>query len=163
MRLAADNGEEGRQWRQNMKSAACKFELKAIEQLADRITTQVSAQLRLSEMIQGYQVDPEGLRVIRLALNSLRAALGAVVSKSHEIDMETYGQPMTVPQFGVYADYGSGLTAVEEIANDLGIQANAQEYAIAIVPSRRRPSPYAIQAMHFMCEAMDRALTEMGA
>lgn len=160
IRFATDNGQSSRNWRDNVKKVHVKHELEAVEQLADRITIQCSALRRLSEVIPGYQ-DRDALRAIGLAIGSMTKALDAIDKTVAEIDEQEFGGSQAVAAY-VPIEYGVGLDGLEDAANDIGIQANSQAYMGSLIKSRRRPSPYALQAMRSMVEAMTSALAGLG-
>lgn len=160
-RLAADNGKSGQVWNFKKKKSFIKVEFDAIEQLADRISVQVSAQNKLAELIPGYQVDPASVRCIRLAANSMHEALVTAERITGEIDQEEFGAAPPRAHT-LKGDYGIGLDAIEDLAADIGIQANAQAYALQLIASQRRPNPYALQAMRYMVDLMGTTLAQMG-
>jgi hypothetical protein len=147
----AGNGEESKRWAANKHKVAIRTELGAIEQLSERIALQCNAQARLSEMVAGYQYDDDSLRAIRLAVNSIGEALDNVERLCAIIDQEEFGQ--VGPQAHCRPDavkHGNDLAAVEEIINDLSVQANAEAYVLGLVASRRRPAPATVAAMKLL-------------
>ncbi|MEU4066630.1 hypothetical protein AB0F25_30330 [Streptomyces wedmorensis] len=163
-RLHADDGSEAEMWKRNASIAGMKHELRDIERLADRITIQVSAYRQLLDVTGGhYDGSSVALRTVRLALTSAHEALAKVEQLSAKVDIEEFGarHPATGIQFR--AQHGTDVDAIEEYANDLGIQANAQEYGLALAPSQRRPDQASLEYMRFIVHTMSTILTMQGA
>jgi hypothetical protein len=153
-RLAADDGDEAKRWAASKHKAAMRTEFVAIEQLAERIALQCNAQGRLVDMLPGYKYDDDSLRAIRLAVNSIGEALGNVERLCAIVDQEEFGLAAPRTQYRFDVKYGDDLAAVEEIVNDLSVQANAEAYVLGLVASRRRPTPVVIASMRFLFDSV---------
>lgn len=149
-RSAADNGQAAERWRERKRQHEMIAEFGAIEQLAERISIQCGAQLKIASMLTGYKVDDDSLRAIRLAVNSMTEALDSVERLCAEVDRDEFGIPAQAPRYEWSAQYGGNLEAIEEITGDLSVLANAEAYVLKLIVKHRRPAPEMIGAMRYL-------------
>jgi hypothetical protein len=163
-RMAANNGEDGRRFESRKLKLAIKHELDAIEQLAERIAIQCAAERRLGEIIPGRPYDRDRLRVIRLALNSAAEALVSAKRTSYQVDIDELGLPEPEKVRINFTEVcEETMDGIDGFASDLGFVANSESYMLGLITSRRRPDPAALEFMGHSIQAINVALSNMGA
>lgn len=144
--------------KQAIKRSTVRHELTSIEQLADRIGILCAAQIRLTEVGAGSGYDLDAMRSIRLSVASMNEALANVEHLCYEIDMEESGRAEHITGFKFSVKYEDGLAGVEGMANDIGVQVNAESFTLGLIASRKRPSPRVVGFVRYVVNLMSAAV-----